>query len=232
MNGKRQVEDGEEMAYLFMLGSYLDKKMEDLVASPVSSVDRQAYKVASRIVTFKPLGGWIGYSSYSLADFSNTECQRLFNRLEALAERVPLCLRMDFRVEMKIEVEELNKVFSRTKSVNEPSSDQPTPAATPGGDSRGYGHQTRQLLAEKRATERVEILQAATDWQSAIIRMWECRELACRNFNYWCYIHQPTQEHFAVSHADVKSWARKIFEGVSGVSGVSVNAPPPQLIEY
>jgi hypothetical protein len=59
--------------------------------------------------------------------------------------------------------------------------------------------------------------------------MWECREQACENFKYWCYVHQATREHFKITAADTESWAMKLLEGTSGIS---VACPPIQLIDY
>ncbi|KAL8866152.1 MAG: hypothetical protein Q9174_006466, partial [Haloplaca sp. 1 TL-2023] len=125
-----------------------------------------------------------------------------------------------FTFEVRCECEGIQKAFARGRYPNEPSSDAPVDTPAP---------RTKRLLAEAKAAERIEIITSKTDWQSQITRMWQCREPLCDNYQYWCYVHQATQEHFKISPADQESWAMKLIEGTTGVS---VAVPPMQLIDY
>jgi hypothetical protein len=201
----------------------IEQKVEELIASPMAGVDGRELQITNREASFRvSTGRGSAWRHHTLKDFSNSELFRLLNRVEQLGSGYKNKL-IELRIEVSVEVPDLRKAFRRNRSFNEPSSEPPVTVA-PSRSTR-----TTQLLAERRTSDRVEALQTASEWQSQITRMWECREEDCSNYKRWCYVHQATHAHYEIRPVDCEGWAKAIFEGTTGVS---VSMPPLHMLEY
>ncbi|KAF2279210.1 uncharacterized protein EI97DRAFT_430303 [Westerdykella ornata] len=217
VNKRKEVEDSGTIPRRDFSMSIVEDKVEALIVSEACSIQGRPYDWVARQVSYKVEHLKASWVKLSLTDFDISEDFRLVESIDDHLKRYnkPVA-RVAVRLEVSIKVDGLQKAF-KAVTANEPSSEPDKDLSTP--------YRTKQLLREARTLSRVEEITASIDHQSAIHKMWECREETCSNYKYWCYSPHPT-EHYAIHHVDIKSWGRSCLEGQSSVHG-----PHPRIVE-
>ncbi|KAF2867862.1 hypothetical protein BDV95DRAFT_164000 [Massariosphaeria phaeospora] len=197
----------------------------EMVDSPASRIEGREYRWVSKSVSYRAaFKGRSMFKTIALPDFGDLAGGRLLQQMDAEALRHKAD-QMDLKFEALVDCEAIKSAFGRhgrfVAAKDAPSSD-PAAAATP------EPARTKQLLKEAKQMERADKIYESVDHVKAICAHWVCRESVCNNSGAWCYVPNP-QEHFAITPADMETWAHKI---VAGDNGVAVMAPPIQLLEH
>lgn len=223
VNGSKTVEDHDSCERIFFFLSLMEDKIMALIESPASTIDGRIFKWESRNIGFRPDKKGASWQYLLLSDFSSIEEVRLFQNVDRYISRFKDIRRVEFKMEVRLRVEALpvQKAFPRNRSFNESLSEQGDDNTT----GTAFGHRTKQLLKETKAMERVKEIESATDHQSTIHQMWECRVDGCDNYGHWCYVH-PSGAHYEVRRIDAEAWARSIVKGQS-----TANLPHIDIIE-
>lgn len=201
---------------------HVEDVVERLIASPASTVGGRDYTYRGRTVQSK-----VGKSAYqytNLEDFSESECMKVWAKIEHEILKRPLTkrlfpIRVQLRVDVRIEVQAHVKAMLRT--TGDPSSD--PPIATP--------QRNTTTAKQLRDAERMQQRNAAFDKGKLIDYMhtfWACKVPACGNHFRWCYV-PPNQPH---AHYEMREHEMETFAvACMKDDGPTITQPPPSLVQ-
>ncbi|KAF2679833.1 hypothetical protein K458DRAFT_490264 [Lentithecium fluviatile CBS 122367] len=234
---KVQDVDSSHRSIFFMWD--LEKKVMEMIQNDSSEIDGREYRIVRRSVSFRvmPKGTW---TSMTLEDFDIDAGERLCQAVDRKVSQFKRFDRVEFRVEVTVDVAMFRRTFPRNRSANELSSDPPEDSLP---STRGTG--TEQLLRQQRHDERRQqrhderrdqrqseqrdSILTANDIVNDIHKHHVCREPLCDNHGHWCWVNGLTGEHFEIRACDSETWAKRKLEGSTGVS---ISLPLEELVEY
>ena len=178
----------------------------------VNNALRKGWEITTRIVHIKSDSSRAKAEQQSMQEFSEAEWAKVVNVILKEAAR--------YRPEpsVKIEISATAPSIQQLKRSPEVLSSDPIEETTP--QPRRRVTTTDRRLDQAR--ERAESLQAAGNFDKAIVDRWQCKDAHCINKDGLCFV-DFAGKHYDIFHEEQLMWAKAIANGQPNVSLERIN---------
>lgn len=160
VNAAALLHDFDSTHCVFFLFRGAEAKIGALIQNPALAIDGRPHTVVSYLFGYKLDKAKATWRYVTIADFSMLEESRVLQQVDtACKQHLWPVERVEIKIEVRVRVEALEKVFPRNRSANEPSSDVVGEVTPTIGGAR-----SRQLVRQSQAEERVKVIANARDY--------------------------------------------------------------------